>query len=137
LYIEKVGWSLFIKFLKNMVNLNIKFPFFGGNTGGYLNTRGKDEKYAITWQSTKDQIFEMPTGGSAIMRTGENLIYFARKEQSIALASQLKTLKITNYKIYRIFSNGEIHYLHPKDGFLPEKVQPERKAVNSTNYTNL
>ena len=56
---------------------------------------------------------------------------------SVCTLYQLKTLKITNYKIYRIFSNGEIHYLHPKDGFLPEKVQPERKAVNSTNYTNL
>jgi photosystem I subunit 2 len=68
----------------------------------------------------QEQIFEMPTGGAAIMRNGENLLYLARKEQCLALGTQLRTFKINNYKIYRIFPSGEVQYLHPKDG-VPEK----------------
>jgi photosystem I subunit 2 len=69
---------------------------------------------------SKEQIFEMPTGGAAIMRNGENLLYLARK-QCLALGTQLRTFKINNYKIYRIFPSGEVQYLHPKDGVFPEK----------------
>lgn len=66
------------------------------------------------------------------MRSGENLLYLARKEQCIALGGQqLRKLKITDYKIYRIFPNGEIQYLHPNDGVFPEKVNAGRVAVNS------
>ena len=32
----------------------------------------------------------MPTGGAAIMRQGENLLYLARKEQCLALSTQVK-----------------------------------------------
>jgi photosystem I subunit 2 len=39
---------------------------------------------------SKEQIFEMPTGGAAIMRNGENLLYLARKEQCLALGTQLR-----------------------------------------------
>merc|ERR1711981_708005 len=76
-----------------------------------------EEKYAITWTSKKEQIFEMPTSGAAIMQKGENLLYLAKKEQCLALGTQLRTLfKISDYKIYRIFPNSEVQYLHPKDG---------------------
>jgi hypothetical protein len=51
----------------------------------------------------------------------ENLLYLARKEQCLALGTQLRTFKINNYKIYRIFPSGEVQYLHPKDGVFPEK----------------
>jgi photosystem I subunit 2 len=68
---------------------------------------------------SKEQIFEMPTGGAAIMRNGENLLYLARKEQCLALGTQLR-LTFNNYKIYRIFPSGEVQYLHPKDVF-PKK----------------
>lgn len=44
-----------------------------------------------TWESPKEQIFEMPTGGAAIMRKGPNLLKFARKEQALALTTQLRT----------------------------------------------
>jgi hypothetical protein len=72
------------------------------------------------------QIFEMPTGGAAIMRNGENLLYLARKEQCLALGTQLRTFKISNYKIYRIFPSGEVQYLHPKDGvFLKSKSRSD------------
>jgi len=67
----------------------------------------------------------MPTGGGAIMRLGENLLYLARKEQCLALATQLRTFKITDYKIYRVFPNGEVQFLHPADGVFPEKVNSE------------
>ncbi|HEY9736038.1 MAG TPA: photosystem I reaction center subunit II, partial [Trichocoleus sp.] len=82
----------------------------------------------------KDQVFEMPTGGSAIMKEGDNILYLARKEQCIALTRQLRTKfkpKMENYKIYRIFPNGEIQYLHPADGVFPEKVNQGRSSVNS------
>lgn len=60
------------------------------------------------------QIFEMPTGGAAIMRQGPNLLKLARKEQCLALLTQLRTkFKIDGF-IYRVFPNGEVQYLHPK-----------------------
>jgi len=41
----------------------------------------------------------------------------------------LRKLKITNYKVYRIYPNGEIQYIHPADGVFPEKVNPGREKV--------
>ncbi|AMW28765.1 MULTISPECIES: photosystem I reaction center subunit II PsaD [Oscillatoriales] len=107
-----------------------KAPKFGGSTGGLLTKAQVEEKYAITWTSTKEQVFEMPTGGAAIMNEGENLLYLARKEQCLALGTQLRTKfkpKIEDFKIYRIFPNGEMEYLHPKDGVFPEKVNEGRE----------
>lgn len=106
-------------------------PIFGGGTGGLLTKAEREEKYAITWTSPKEQVFELPTGGSAIMHKGDNLLYLARKEYGIALGGQQlrAKFKINNYKIYRIYPNGEIEYLHPKDGVFPEKVNPGRPYV--------
>ncbi|MBE9011432.1 photosystem I reaction center subunit II [Pseudanabaenaceae cyanobacterium LEGE 13415] len=107
-------------------------PLFGGSTGGLLTKALVEEKYAITWSSPKEQVFEMPMGGAAKMRQGDNLLYLARKEHCLALGGQLRTkFKITNYKVYRIFPDGDIQYLHPNDGVFPEKVNPGRVAVNS------
>ena len=106
-----------------------KPPIFGGSTGGLLSAAEREEKYAITWSSKKEQAFEMPTGGAAIMNAGENMMYFARKEQCLALSRQRKTKfkpRITDYKIYRIFPSGETVYLHPADGVVPEKVNEGR-----------
>lgn len=106
-------------------------PLFGGSTGGLLTKAQVEEKYAITWTSPKEQVFEMPTGGAAVMRQGENLLYLARKEYCIMLGGQrLRPLKINDYKIYRVFPNGEMEYLHPQDGVFPEKVNPGREKVN-------
>ena len=77
----------------------------------------------------------MPTGGAAIMKNGENLLYLARKEQCLALGTQLRTFKINNYKIYRIFPSGEVQFLHPKDGVFPEKVNPGRTATNNRSFS--
>jgi len=104
-------------------------PIFGGSTGGLLQKAEEEEKYAITWTSPKQQVFEMPIAGSAIMREGENLLYFARKEQCIAFGGQLRKFKITDYKIYRIYPNGETQYIHPADGVFPENVNPGREKV--------
>jgi len=117
------------------LNSQASFPTFGGSTGGWLRSAEVEEKYAITWTSLKEQIFEMPTGGVAIMCIGLNLLYLARKEQCLALGTQLKTFKINDYKIYRIFPSGEIQYLHPTDGVFPEKVNPGRTSVNSRNFS--
>ena len=113
-------------------SLSGQMPKFGGSTGGLLSKADTEEKYAITWTSPKEQVFEMPTGGSAVMREGENLLYLARKEQCIALGvRQLRGMKITDYKIYRVFPDGESTLLHPNDGVFPEKVNEGRESVNS------
>ena len=113
-------------------SLKGEFPKHIGSTGGLLNAAEKEEKYAITWTSKKEQAFELPTGGAAMMNEGENLMYFARKEQCLALGTQLRAFKprMEDYKIYRIFPNGDIEFLHPKDGFFPEKVKEGRISVN-------
>ena len=106
-------------------------PKFGGSTGGLLTAAEVEEKYAITWTSTKEQVFEMPTGGAAIMNSGENLLYFARKEQCLALGTQLRTKfkpRIQDYKIYRVFPNGEVQYLHPADSYPIKKESFEFKS---------
>ncbi|MGK7951341.1 MAG: photosystem I reaction center subunit II PsaD [Xenococcaceae cyanobacterium] len=107
-----------------------QMPKFGGSTGGLLTKAEVEEKYAITWTSSKEQVFEMPTGGAAIMNEGENLLYLARKEQCLALGTQLRTKfkpRIQDYKIYRVFPSGETQYLHPADGVFPEKVNEGRE----------
>ena len=113
-------------------------PIFGGSTGGLLTKAEVEEKYAITWTSSKKQVFERPTGGAAVMNEGENLLYLARKEQCLALGTQLRTKfkpKIEDYKIYRIYPNGETQYLHPADGVFPEKVNQGREIVGSIART--
>ncbi|MFM7384629.1 MAG: photosystem I reaction center subunit II PsaD [Microcystaceae cyanobacterium] len=113
-----------------MTELSGQPPKFGGSTGGLLSKADREEKYAITWTSAKEQVFEMPTGGAAVMNEGENLLYLARKEQCLALGTQLRTKfkpKIEDYKIYRVYPSGEVQYLHPADGVFPEKVNAGRE----------
>nr|YP_010338457.1 photosystem I subunit II [Rhodaphanes brevistipitata]UNJ18407.1 photosystem I subunit II [Rhodaphanes brevistipitata] len=118
------------------INLQMPSPTFGGSTGGWLIAAEQEEKYAITWSSSKEVIFEMPTGGVALMREGENLLYLARKEQCLALGNALrKNFKISDYKIYRIFPSGEVQYLHPKDGVFPEKVNSGRSGVGNIDHS--
>ncbi|MGB3533131.1 MAG: photosystem I reaction center subunit II PsaD [Microcoleaceae cyanobacterium] len=112
-------------------------PIFGGSTGGLLSKALVEEKYAITWTSQKEQVFEMPTGGAAVMNEGENLLYLARKEQCLALGAQFRTKfkpRIEDFKIYRVFPNGDTQYLHPKDGVFPEKVNEGREIVNAVDH---
>ena len=115
------------------IKLTGKTPLFGGSTGGLLSKADTEEKYAITWTSTKQQVFEMPTGGAATMVSGENLLYMARKEQCLALGTQLRKFKITDYKVFRIMPKGETTLLHPNDGVFPEKVNAGREAVGSVD----
>lgn len=89
-----------------------------------------EEFYVITWESKKEQIFEMPTGGAAIMRKGPNLLKLARKEHCLALTTQLRTKFKSDACFYRVFPSGEVQYLHPKDGVYPEKVNPGREGAN-------
>ena len=109
--------------------LSGKTPLFAGSTGGLLKKAVEEEKYAITWTSPKEQVFEMATGGAAVMVEGENMLEIARKEYGIALGAQFRKMKITDYKIYRIYPSGETQYLHPSDGVFPEKVNEGREKV--------
>jgi len=107
-----------------------------------LQAAETEEKYVITWTNdqkkskVEDNIFELPTGGAAIMKQGPNLIYFARKEQGLALGKQLRTnFKINDYRIFRLFPSGEIQFIHPKDGVFPEKVNEGRLAVGKREFS--
>ncbi|XP_051130339.1 photosystem I reaction center subunit II, chloroplastic-like [Andrographis paniculata] len=104
-------------------------PIFAGSTGGLLRKAQEEEFYVITWESPKEQVFEMPTGGAAIMREGPNLLKLARKEQCLALGTRLRSKYKIKYQFYRVFPNGEVQYLHPKDGVYPEKVNDGRTGV--------
>jgi len=122
--------------MDNTIDLKMPSPTFGGSTGGWLRSAEIEEKYAITWTGKMQQIFEMPTGGSAIMAKGDNLLYLAKKEQCLALSVQLKKqFKISDFKIYRIFPNGEVQYLHPKDGVFPEKSNAGREGVGNIYHS--
>ena len=116
--------------------INKYFPNFSGNTGGWLQSAETEEKHVITWVNELiNNIFEMPTGGSATMKQGPNFVYFARKEQCLALGKQLRnSFKINNYKVFRLYPSGEINFLHPKDGTFPEKVSEGRVAISVRNY---
>nr|QXI87633.1 PsaD [Sargassum feldmannii] len=114
---------------------NKYMPIFGGSTGGWLRSAEFEEKYVITWNAEKEQLFEMPTAGTALMLLGQNLLYLARKEQCLALGMQLRKLKIKDYKIYRIFPGGEIQFLHPKDGVFPETSNKGRIPVGKRDFS--
>jgi photosystem I subunit 2 len=121
---EKKAWS------PPTLDPNTPSPIFGGSTGGLLRAAQTEEFYVITWESNKEQIFEMPTGGAAIMRKGPNLLKLARKEQCLALETQLRNKFKFTPCFYRVFPDGSVEYLHPKDGVYPEKVNAGRKGVN-------
>ena len=66
-------------------------------------------------------------------------MYFARKEQCLALGTQLRTKfkpRIEDYKIYRIYPGGDMEFLHPADGVFPEKVNEGRAMVGCLLYTS-
>jgi hypothetical protein len=65
------------------------------------------------------------------MREGPNLLKLARKEQCMALLSQLRTKFKLDGRVYRVFPSGEVQYLHPKDGVYPEKLNKGRVGVNN------
>jgi photosystem I subunit 2 len=118
------------------------YPEFGGSTGGWLEAAETEEKYVMTWNNDRnkfaveDNIFELPTGGAAIMKIGPNLVYFARKKQCLALGKQLRTdFKINDYRIFRLLPSGEVQFIHPKDGVFPEKVNEGRIAVGKREFS--
>lgn len=117
------------------IDSQIRTPIFEGSTGGWLRAAETEEKYAITWSSPALQIFEMPTGGAAIMRIGQNLLYLARKEHCLALGTQFRQFKIMDYRIYRIFPSGEVQYLHPRDNVFPEKSNEGRVQVGKRDFS--
>lgn len=121
---EKPAWTV------PELNPDTPSPIFGGSTGGLLRKAQVEEFYVITWESKKEQIFEMPTGGAAIMRQGPNLLKFGRKETCMALTGELRTKYKINPCFYRVFPDGKVQYLHPADGVYPEKVNAGRPGVN-------
>lgn len=111
-----------------------KFPLFLGSTRGYMS-KSTRERHAITWTAKEMAYFEMPTGGSAVMNKGENLCYFRKKEQCIALTKQLRKKGIDDCKVYRLKKDGTVVFMHPADGVFPEKVNKSRVQVNGRPFT--
>jgi len=110
-----------------------KFPMYMGSAGGYMS-RSTKERHAITWTAKEEAPIELPTGVDAIMNKGENLCYFRKKEQCLAVGKQLRKMKIENYKIYRIAKDGTVTFMHPADGVFPEKVNKGRVQVNGRPF---
>jgi photosystem I subunit 2 len=103
---------------------------FQGGTGGLNKKAFIEEMYIMTWNAPKEALFEMPTGGTAMMNSGQNMIYQARKEHCLALGTRLRKMKIKQYRIFRRFPTGEIQFLHPADGVFPETVNAGRVGAN-------
>mmetsp|Transcript_19026 Transcript_19026/g.22758 ORF Transcript_19026/g.22758 Transcript_19026/m.22758 type:complete len:239 (-) Transcript_19026:255-971(-) len=120
-------------FVPPTLDPNTPSPIFGGSTGGLLRKAQVEEFYVLTWEAKKEAIFEMPTGGAAIMRKGPNLLKLARKEQCLALLTQLRNNFKANGCIYRVYPSGAVEYLHPMDGVYPEKIgkNSERQQANT------
>ena len=74
-----------------------------------------EEFYVITWEAKKEAIFEMPTGGAAQMRAGANLLKLARKEQCLALTTQLRTKFKLEPVFYRVFPDGKVGWQMTQD----------------------
>ena len=51
--------------------------------------------------------------------------------QCLALLNQLRSKFKATGEFYRVFPNGEVQYLHPKDGTVPERVNASRKPINT------
>ena len=128
---EKVVWWV--------QRTNDQFGPLPGSTPKYIQSTGGmpplafvDERYGVTWNSQEERPFELPTGGAGVMHEGANVMYFARKEQCLALSRQLKKLKpgIKDYKVYRIVEGQEPALVHTSDD-KPEKLNKERKQVNT------
>ncbi|KAL0308142.1 UNVERIFIED_CONTAM: Photosystem I reaction center subunit II, chloroplastic [Sesamum calycinum] len=58
---------------------------------GLLRKAQVEEFYVITWDSSKEQMFEMPTGRLAIMRQGPQLAETDPEEQCLALGTRLRS----------------------------------------------
>jgi len=106
-----------------------KFPPFQGSSGGYVS-RSTKERHAMTWVAPSQKVFEMPTGGCAVMNKGDNLIYFRKKEHCICLTKALRKQKINDIKVYRIQKDGTVLFMHPLDGLWPEQATNGRPLTN-------
>ncbi|KAL8543394.1 hypothetical protein ACS0TY_004070 [Phlomoides rotata] len=69
-----------VGFTPPQLDPNTSSSIFIGSTDGLLRKAQVEEFYVITWESPKEQVFEMPTGDAAIMREGPNLLKLVRKE---------------------------------------------------------
>jgi len=128
---EKVVW--WVKRTNDQVGpLLGQVPKFIQSTGGMPPLAFVDERYGITWTSQEERAFELPTGGAGVMHEGANVMYFARKEQCLALSRQLKKLKpgVKEYKVYRIIEGEEPQLVHSSDN-KPEKLSKDREQVNT------
>ena len=63
--------------------------------------------------------------------------FVGHRSESYALVLVCRTQLRNKFKlngcVYRVFPNGEVQYLHPKDGVYPEKVNAGRVAVNTNS----
>jgi photosystem I subunit 2 len=85
--------------MTDALDLQTPSPTFGGSTGGWLRSSETEEKYVITWTSKKEQVFEMPTSGAAIMKSGKIFFTFQKKSSVLHLVHNfVLSLKLTIIK---------------------------------------
>ena len=91
-----------------------------------------EEFYVVLWKSSREQLFEMPTGGVAQMQRGKNLIKLARKEQCLYLSSQFRSKFKLDTSFFRVKTGKGLFFqhLHPNDGVYPQKVVFGRRGAN-------
>ena len=81
------------------LNLKTPFPTFGGSTGGWLRSAEVEEKYAITWTSSKEQIFEIIKSKEVKivdLNTWNNNSYLSRWEFIINKIRRKKSIPYLN-----------------------------------------
>ena len=91
--------------MTDILNLQIPSPTFGGSTGGWLRAAETEEKYAITWTSKKEQVFEMPISLQNLLYENMQINVFEsgidkrlQKKKNINLKEN-KEIEIKNVKI--------------------------------------
>ena len=122
------------------VNMMVKlkderFPIFEGSTGGWLRAAKKEARYAIKWSSKKEQIFELPTGGAAIMRGGDNVMYFS--PQGAMPGARHAAADVQDHGLPHLpdLRDGRGQFLHAKDGVFPEKSNEGRISVGKQEFS--
>ena len=113
--------------LSNSTYRQLKPPIIGGPTG---------KLDAISWRPRNIWYYFGYSRISIFRNTqskhSTNVVIpkpFISRLKITMFSLKLRTIKIINYKIFRILRTGESQYLHPKDNVFLEKVNIKRQPI--------
>ena len=122
--------------MTDVLNLQIPSPTFGGSTGGWLRAAETEENMLSLGQVKKSRFLRCLLVVLQLCKVEKIFFTLQKKSNVLHLEHNLSNLfKINDYKIYRIFPNSEVQYLHPKDGVFPEKLNEGRIGVGNVGYS--